>query len=101
MSRSYKHTPICGGRNGFSKGQANRRVRRNKMKLEVPKGGYKKVYDSWEICDRFDISTWKEYWKSEWDWYFWRLKYNPNSRWCKEPDYQEAYRDWWRAYKMK
>ena len=102
MSRSYKHTPICGGRNGFSKGQANRRVRRNKMKLEMSKGGYKKVYNSWEICDYFDRSAWKEYWKSEWNrYYFWRLKYNPNSRWCKEPNYKESYHDWWRAYKMK
>lgn len=42
MSRSYKHTPYCGGRNKFSKNQANRRVRRNKMDLSLPKGGYKK-----------------------------------------------------------
>ena len=42
MSRSYKYEPVCGGRNNFCKKQANRRVRRNKMDLELSKGGYKK-----------------------------------------------------------
>ena len=101
MSRSYKHEPICGGKNKFCKNQANRRVRRNKMDLELSKGGYTKVYCSWEICDYFGRCTWEEYWESEWHDYFWWLNYNPNSRWAKEPNYEESYRDWWRAYKMK
>lgn len=101
MSRSYKHEPTCGGKNKFCKKQANRRVRRNKMDLESSKGGYRKVYDSWEICDYFDRSTWKEYWESEWRSYLWFLTFCPRSKWCKEPNYEESYRDWWRAYKMK
>lgn len=101
MSRSYKHEPVCGGKNKFYKKQANRRVRRNKMDLELPKGGYKKVYCSWEICDYFDRSTWKEYWEFEWRSYFKFLQFCPSSRWAKKPNYEESYRDWWKAYKMK
>jgi hypothetical protein len=101
MSRSYKHEPTCGGKNKFCKNQANRRVRRNKIDLELSKGGYKKVYCSWEICDYFSRCTWEEYWESKWRSYLWWLDYNPNSRWAKEPNYEESYRDWWRAYNMK
>lgn len=101
MSRSYKHEPTCGGKNKFCKNQANRRVRRNKMDLELSKGGYKKVYCSWEICDFFGRCTWEEYWENEWERYRYFLVHCPNSRWAKEPNYKESYRDWWRAYKMK
>lgn len=61
----------------------------------------KKVYCSWEICDYFSRCTWEEYWESEWRSYLWFLAYYPQSKWCKEPNYEESYRDWWRAYKMK
>ena len=94
MSRSYKHEPTCGGKNKFCKNQANRRVRRNK-------GGYKKVYCSWEICDYFSRCTWEEYWEHEWERYRYFLVHCPQSKWCKEPNYEESYRDWWKAYKMK
>ena len=86
MSRSYKHTPYSGERNKFSKNQANRRVRRNKMDLNLPKGGYKKIYCSWEICDYWDgfISA-DEYYATEVKyWYSWRHKYEPY------PDYNKA-----------
>ena len=101
MSRSYKHVPVCGGRSGFSKTQAKRRVRRNKMKLSFSKGGYKKFYDSWEIRDYFGRCTWKEYWQKEWEWYNWYLENYPKSPRYKKPVLKESYRDWWRAYKMK
>ena len=101
MSRSYKHTPICGGKYKFAKNQANRKVRRNKMDLNVSHGGYKKVYCSWEICDFLSLCSWEEYWRREWDIYYYLFEHCPTSKWCKEPNYDECYRDWWRAYKMK
>lgn len=101
MSRSYKHKPVCGGRNKFCKNQANRRVRRNKMDLELSKGGYKKVYCSWEIRDFYSYSSWLDYWRHCWERYEYFLYNCPNSKWAKVPDYDECYRDWWRAYRMK
>ena len=67
MSKSYKHEPTAGGKNKFCKKQANRRVRRNKMELETSKGGYKKIYCSWEICDYFSRCTWEEYYPGDWE----------------------------------
>ena len=89
MSRSYKHTPYCGGKNKFSKNQANRKVRRNKMNLSLPKSGYKKVYCSWE-----------EYWQRELDWYYCD-HYSRYHRAETPPDYKEEYCNWHRYYKMK
>lgn len=101
MSRSYKHEPTCGGKNKFCKKQANRRVRRNKMDLELSKGGYKKVYCSWEICDYFSRCTWEEYWQYELERYYYFRIHCPGSILAKEPIYEESYRDWWRTFKMK
>ena len=56
MSRSYKHTPRSGERKGkYSKRLANRIVRRNQYKEAFPQySGYKKMFESWNICD-FEI----------------------------------------------
>lgn len=51
MSRSYKHSPVCSRRSGFSKTRAKRKVRRNKMNLYFSKGGYKKF----TILGKFEI----------------------------------------------
>ena len=53
MSRSYKHMPRCGDRKSrYSKRYANRIVRRANMKESFPPyGGYKKLFESWNICD--------------------------------------------------
>lgn len=65
MSRSYKKTPICKDKNSqFGKRKANHTVRRAK---DVPNGGgFKKVYESWNICDYIFMETEKEL-KHEWD----------------------------------
>ena len=53
VSRSYKHTPRCGDRKGkYSKRYANRKVRRVRIEDSFPQyGGYKKMFESWNICD--------------------------------------------------
>ena len=53
MSRSYKHTPRCGDRKGkYAKRLANRTVRIHGGESAFPPyGGYRKVYERWNICD--------------------------------------------------
>lgn len=53
MSRSYKHTPRCGDTKGkASKRAANHAIRRKKLCEDFPAfGGYRKLYESWNICD--------------------------------------------------
>ena len=79
MSRSYKHSPVCtcgGNRSGtrkYWKRKANRKVRKTNG-LVLKSKNYKKVYESWDICDyRFftrkkdfvenpkDLEKWKKY----------------------------------------
>lgn len=79
MSRSYKHTPVCTDSWGLSgvkkywKRIANRKVRRTK-EIGRKSKNYKKVYESWNLCDyRFymekesyvetdeDLRRWKKY----------------------------------------
>lgn len=78
MSRSYKHTPVCtdgcctSGVKKYWKRKANRKVRRTKG-LGRKSKNYKKIYESWDICDyrfymekeRFeekgDLMRWKKY----------------------------------------
>lgn len=67
MSRSYKKTPgwTCGTDKKWIKRLANKRVR----KTEVPNGNaYKKVYQSYDICDYKFLSFVKPT-KSEYYWY--------------------------------
>ena len=53
MSRSYKHTPRCGDKKShYSKRLANHVVRRNRLADAFPQyAGYKKMFESWNICD--------------------------------------------------
>lgn len=58
MSRSFKRNPICKcGRSGrVGKKLANRRVRRALIDLPRKSKAYKKIYESYDICDY--ISRW-------------------------------------------
>jgi hypothetical protein len=66
MSRSYKHTPYAGQpKLKWAKRQANKLVR-SKLKRwniqdNVNPSWYKKVSESWNICDYYDITTWEEH----------------------------------------
>lgn len=60
MSRSYKHKPWLRERNKRDqKRQAAKKVRHTG---ELPRHmGYKRVYESWNICDFELRETWPEY----------------------------------------
>ena len=66
MSRSYKHTPYAGQQKlKWAKRQANKLVR-SKLKRwniqdNVSPSWYKKVSESWNICDYYTITSWNEH----------------------------------------
>jgi hypothetical protein len=64
MSHSYKKTPYCScKKNKFAKNQANRKIRRNKDELYQNRE-FRKVYDSWDICDYGEVGiSFEEYWR--------------------------------------
>jgi len=54
MSRSYKKHPGYSYRSKFGKKMASHKARRNKYWL--PNGSsYKKIYDTWNICDSHSV----------------------------------------------
>ena len=64
MSRSYKHTPYAGDtKTKWAKRQANRKYRSflKQMEEDIPYSHFKKVSESWNICDYHDITTWEEH----------------------------------------
>ncbi len=83
MSRSYKKHLIIKDHDGFSKNQANRKVRRTK---DIPDGkAYRRVYESWKISDyvrHYDAypRLYRNYRTGEFEWvdpdpvYKWRMK---------------------------
>jgi hypothetical protein len=100
MSRSYKKTPWCGD----SKNKERKRIANNKVrsylknnKNTLINSDYKKVYESWDICDFGWITTWDEYWND-------RLKLSQeHPEWFKKKplNKKEEYRRWYKYYKMK
>lgn len=63
---------------------------------EEPLNGakYKKVHESWDICDYGWVYTWKAYWGREiQDWKKDKRESFPNKK--------EEYRKWYIYYKMK
>lgn len=99
MSRSYKKNPWAGDTKGkMKKRKASSKVRMFLKNLEniLPNSSYKKVYDSWEICDYGWICSWEEYWENV-------LKNYKEYPECfkKPPNKKEEYRKWYKWYKMK
>ncbi|MBQ5311342.1 MAG: hypothetical protein ILP19_04805 [Oscillospiraceae bacterium] len=94
MSRSYKKIPIHKEQNSkFCKSQANRRVRRTS---DIAGGGsYRKVYDSWDICDWRCIESEEDFMRDfERDLHgYYRRKRILNRK--------QAHRRWLRLYRMK
>ena len=98
MSRSYKKTPYCGDTKGKDKKKiANHKVRMYLKNTEYKlfRNDYKKIYDSYDICDFYWIISWNEYWNNELKYY----KQYPNL--FNKPDYKQTYRKWYKHYKMK
>lgn len=102
MSRSFKKTPYCGDAKGKVKKQmANSKVRSYLKKypeLVIANGDFKKIFESYDICDFYSIENFDEY-------FAWHLKfYNENkNRWpdMEKPNKKQLYRDWYKSYKMK
>lgn len=97
MSRSYKKTPYCGDAKGKKKKRlANHKVRqylKNNDDVVLRGGAYKRLYETWDICDYYWIVTWEKW-----------AGIKPHNNWGyeeEEPDYEEEFRRWWRYYKMK
>ena len=101
MSRSYKHTPRCGERkNEFLKRYANHVVRRRKLSEEFPQySGYKRMYESWDICDYETVGeTFEQYYAAMVSlWYNWR--YLPRSE--PFPDREAVRKEYEKCYIRK
>jgi len=99
MSRSYKKTPWAGDTKGKDKKRdANSKVRMFLKNLEhkIQNNDYKKIYETWDICDYGWIEDWEEYWNFE------LRRYAEHPEWYKKPpNKKEEYKKWYRAYKMK
>lgn len=100
MSRSYKKTPYAGDCKGkIAKRFANKAVRNYLKKLSndhPDNGSYKKLYETWDICDYYWIETWEDYWNET------QKRYAEHPEWYKNPpNEKEEYRKWYRTYKMK
>lgn len=97
MSRSYKKNPWATDHHVKStkekKKFANKKVRHSK---HIPNGSsYKKLTESWDICDFKFTTSWldakKEYENGELSWRTYQC--------C--PTIQSWYRHWYKCYKMK
>lgn len=88
MSRSYKKHPwfqLAGDKSW--KKTFNRRIRRNNLTDNIDDGNsYKKLNDSWDICDWRAYYSWDEFKK-------WELDYFKNEK--------EAYAHWKKHFGSK
>lgn len=80
MSRSYKKTPYAGDTRGKrNKRFANHKVRqwlRMHPEESVQHSGFRKVYESYDICDYGWTLSWHEFWRNEVNsWKHWGYKY--------------------------
>ena len=92
MSRSYKKVGHCKCKRSCKKGKqyANRRLRRKGVNYEIPNGkAYKKLNESWDICDYSCIVTWKNY-----------QNWCERPRWWQEPK-KANYFEYYKYYLMK
>ena len=102
MSRSYKKTPFCGDKKGKAQkriaNQTARRYLKNNMDLTLSPSDYKKLYESWEICDYGSLCSWEEYWQGIIKYYQRMKQYGYD---LKEPNKKEEYRNWKKHCKNK
>ena len=99
MSRSYKKASYCGDKKGKDKKRIANHAVRNYLKdinKVLSKGGFKKVFCSYDICDYWWLQSWEEYWED-------CLRgYKEHPEWYKQPpNKKEEYRSWYKSYKMK
>ena len=102
MSRSFKKTPYCGDKKGKAKKRiANKKVRmflKENPEVMTSKKSFRKIYETYDICDFYDIEDFPAY-------YSWQLKFYLQNvhRWpdMKKPNKKQLYKEWYKSYKMK
>ncbi len=59
MSRSYKHFTVCKDKDEskYSKIRANRKVRRSSLLFAGKSNRYRRLFESWDICDYRFVKT--------------------------------------------
>jgi hypothetical protein len=96
MSRSYKKHPVCTDHHDkWRKKLANKLVRRQSELYQ--NNSYKKLYDSWDICDYKFYTSFTEYWTiclRNWERF-------GKSYGLSQPNKQYEYRQWLKWYKSK
>lgn len=103
MSRSYKKHAYCGDKKGKElKRMANHRVRqylKRNPEVTLKPSQFKRLFESWEICDYGWLCDWKEYWQRQYDQFY----CDHYRRWHHDapPDPKQEYRNWYHYYKMK
>ena len=104
MSRSFKKTAYSGDpKDKDMKRAANRKVRRalkQNEDLVLRNSDYKKLFESWDICDFGWISSWERYWIGVLRFYYWKLSTFPE-KYVTPPDKEKAYQEWQKQYKRK
>jgi len=99
MSRSYKKHAYAGD----NKGKWKKRIANSKVRMYLKNhenvlkfGDFKKVHESWDICDYGWLYDWESYWQHEvQSWYAWGYQYYPF------PDKDKEYWSWYKCYKRK
>lgn len=103
MSRSYKKSTYCVDQKGkIKKRFANKRVRqwlKDNPNIKLNKGDFKKLYESYDICDYSFYNSWESYWNK-------CLKYHKEDvergyGEYLELDYKREYTFWLKRYKLK
>lgn len=97
MSRSYKKHPYCGDCKTVGKWFANRRVRRYKGMIHKGKA-YRKVYDTWSVCDYYSKKDFQTYLKHAREVEQYKLSIGKKVKLKMDKDY---YREWYKYYKAK
>ena len=103
MSRSYKKSTYCVDKKGkLKKRFANKKVRqwlKDNPSIIIQKGDFKKLYETYDICDYSFYNSWESYWNN-------CLRYqqediNRGYGSYIELDYEKEYRHWLKCYKCK
>ena len=99
MSRSYKKTAWCGDSGKKDMRRIANSVVRSKLKQDpdcIPRRGkaYRKLFDSYEICDYGWLCTWEQYWARE-------LEYQKEGCSFAHESKEEAFRYWIKWYRNK
>ena len=102
ISNSYKKHTYSGDHKGKEKKRcANKSVRMwlKDNPEEIIKGkSFKKIYESYDICDYGSLCSWEEYWEGIIKYYQRMKQYGYD---LKEPSKKEEYRNWKKHCKNK